>query len=285
VKLPLHSHSVVLLLMLSCTQCCVVLLLLLPWLHCNCFCHCCGCHVGVVVAIIQWLERYSSFQTRGGRNGVDCIVVAIIASIALPLLYCHCCCHCCSCRVGFIIVFIFVVIISCSLVSLYEKRKGSLSAGVVGEIVVVSNKGGGKGIDWHCRCIHCIHCCTDIVVAIAAAVVYFCCCCCCHHFVHGCCCTREVRGCSMVPAGVVPEEVVIPNEGGGVEGSIDWRCHHHLSSLLLRRVNYHDEFVFSTSSSVGIFLHAVVGRVCCSLAVMLCLNSFDRRIFHPSVSG
>ena len=104
----------------------------------------------------------------------------------------------------------------------------------------------------------------------------------------GCCCTREVRGCSLLPAGVVPEEVVIPNEGGGGEGSIDWRCHHHWSLLLLRRVNYHGEFVFSTSSSVesvGMFLHAVVGRVCCSLAVMLCLNSFDRRIFHPSVSG
>ncbi len=138
--------------------------------------------------------------------------------------------------------------------------------------------------NWHCRCIHCIHCCTDIVVAIAAAAVWVFCC---HHFVHGCCCTREVRSCSLLPAGVVPEEVAIPNEGGGGEG-IDWRCHHHWSSLLLRRVSYHGEIVFSTSSSlesVGMFLHAVVGRVCCSLAVMHCLNSFDRRIFHPSVSG
>ena len=55
--------------------------------------------------------------------------------------------------------------------SLHEKRKGLLPAGVVGKIVVISNKGGGKGIDWHCRCIHGIHCCTDIVVAITAAVV------------------------------------------------------------------------------------------------------------------
>jgi hypothetical protein len=164
-----------------------------------------------------------------------------------------------------------------------------LPAGVVGEIVVASNKGGGKGIDWHCHCIHCIHCCSDIVVAIAAAVVWF------FLFVVITLCagvvaleTREVRGCYLLPVGVVPEEVVIPNEGGGGEGSIDWHCHHHWSSLLLRRVNCHGEFVFSTSSSVesvGMFLHAVVGRVCCSLAVMLCLNSFDRRIFHPSVSG
>jgi hypothetical protein len=49
--------------------------------------------------------------------------------------------------VGFIIVFIFVVIISCSLVSLHEKRKGLLPTGVLGEIVIVSNEGGGKGID------------------------------------------------------------------------------------------------------------------------------------------
>ena len=73
-----------------------------------------------------------------------------------------------------------------------------------------------------------------------------------------------------------------------VEEGIDWLCHRHWSSLLLRRVNYYGEIVFSywfLSKIVGMFLHAVVGRVCCSLAVMLCLNSLNRRIFHPSVSG
>ena len=73
-----------------------------------------------------------------------------------------------------------------------------------------------------------------------------------------------------------------------VEEGIDWHCHRHWSSLLLRRVNYYGEIVFSTGSSVksvGMFLHAVVGRVCCSFAVMHCLNSLDCRIFHPLVSG
>ena len=75
---------------------------------------------------------------------------------------------------------------------------------------------------------------------------------------------------------------------GVVEEGIDWHCHRHWSSLLLRRVNYYGEIVFSTGSSVksvGMFLNAVVGRVCCLLAVMHCLNSLDHRIFHLSVSG
>jgi len=109
---------------------------------------------------------------RGGGNGVDCIVVAIIASIALPLLYCYCCCHSCGCHVGVIVVIIFVVIFSCSWVSLHKRSKELLPAGVVGEIVAIPNKGGGKVIDWQNHCNHCIHCCAAIVVAIAAAVMW-----------------------------------------------------------------------------------------------------------------
>ena len=51
-----------------------------------------------------------------------------------------------------------------------------------------------------------------IVVAVAAAVVWrssF------YHLVRGCHCTREVRWCSLLPAGVVKKIVIIPNEGDG----------------------------------------------------------------------
>ena len=136
----------------------------------------------------------------------------MVLIIALPLLYCPCCCHCCSCCVGVIIVIIFVVVFSCSWVSLHNRSKGLLPAGVVGKIGAIPNLGGGKVIDWHCCCNHCIHCCTAIVVAVAGAVVWgssF------HHLVHGCHCTREVRRCTLLPAGVAWKKVVFPNEGGG----------------------------------------------------------------------
>ena len=131
---------------------------------------------------------------------MDCAGVVVVNGIAYALLYCHCCCHCCGCHVGVIIVIIFVVIFSFSWVSLHTRRKGLVPAGVVGKIGDIPNEGGGKVIDWHCRCNHCIHCCTAIVVAVAVAVVCgssF------HHLVRGCHCTREVRWCSLLPAGVV----------------------------------------------------------------------------------
>ena len=84
--------------------------------------------------------------------------------------------------------------------SLHKISKELIPAGVIGKIGAIPNEGGGKVIDWHCRCYHCIHCCTAIVVAVAASVVWgssF------HHLVRGCHCTREVRRCSLLPAGVV----------------------------------------------------------------------------------
>ena len=97
-------------------------------------------------------------------------------------------------------------------VSLHNRSKGLLPAGVVGKIGAIPNVGGGKVIDWHCCCNHCIHCCTAIVVAIAVTVVWgssF------HHLVHGCHCTRDVRRCTLLPAGVAWKKVIFPNEGGG----------------------------------------------------------------------
>ena len=101
---------------------------------------------------------------------MGCAGMVVVDGIAYALLYCHCCCHCCGCRVGVIIVIICVVIFSFSWVSLHKISKGLVPAGVIGKIGAIPNERGGKVIDWHCRCYHCIHCCTAIVVAVAPAV-------------------------------------------------------------------------------------------------------------------
>jgi hypothetical protein len=144
------------------------------------------------------------------------VLIALLLPSLHPLPY-----HCCTASVavivaavvwGVIIVIIFVVIFSCSRVSLHNRSKGLLPAGDVGKIGAIPNVGGGIVIDWHCHCNHCIHCCTAIVVAVAVAVVWgssF------HHLVHGCHCTREVRRCTLLPAGVAWKKVGFPNKGGG----------------------------------------------------------------------
>ncbi len=54
---------------------------------------------------------------------------------------------------------------------------------------------------------------------------------------------------TLLSAGVVRKIVII-----------DWHCHRHWSSFLLRRVNYYGEIVFSAGSSVesvGMLLHVL----------------------------
>ena len=95
-----------------------------------------------------------------------CTVIVLCCSerccACMVVLYCPRCCLGSTAIVSDIVI---------SQVLLPESSMDLLLMGVNGKIVIVPYEGRRERLDWHCRCHHCIHGCTAIVVSIVFTVI------------------------------------------------------------------------------------------------------------------